>query len=117
MRLCSQPSHPVARLAQVGADARSKAAPPATSPPFDPAPHGYRPWRDLGVESADGYFTRLVGRAEQDLSRPLLSDPGAPGDLFAGAGAPWFLTLFGRDSLWTALMLLPLGTGFAGPGL
>ncbi|MCX5106572.1 hypothetical protein [Streptomyces sp. NBC_00439] len=85
--------------------------------PFDPAPHGYRPWRDLAVESADGDFTRLVGRAEQDLSRPLLSDPGAPGDLFAGAGAPWFLTLFGRDFLWTALMLLPLGTGFSGPGL
>ena len=32
---------------------------------------------------------------------------------FIGAGAPWFLTLFGRDSLWTARMLLPLGTDLA----
>ncbi|MGW0826590.1 amylo-alpha-1,6-glucosidase [Streptomyces sp. NPDC002845] len=33
--------------------------------------------------------------------------------MFAGAGAPWYLTLFGRDSLWTARMLLPLGTRLA----
>ncbi|HEY3436057.1 MAG TPA: amylo-alpha-1,6-glucosidase, partial [Actinotalea sp.] len=30
------------------------------------------------------------------------------------AGAPWFFTLFGRDSLWAARMLLPLGTDLAG---
>src|ERR671923_77392 len=33
---------------------------------------------------------------------------------FLAAGGPWFLTLFGRDSLWAARMLLPLGTGLAG---
>ncbi|WP_281196638.1 amylo-alpha-1,6-glucosidase, partial [Streptomyces lushanensis] len=38
---------------------------------------------------------------------------GAPEDQFLAAGAPWFLTLFGRDSLWAARMLLPLGTGLA----
>jgi glycogen debranching enzyme len=26
---------------------------------------------------------------------------------------PWFLTLFGRDSIWAARMMLPLGTGLA----
>ena len=36
-----------------------------------------------------------------------------PGDAFLAAGAPWFLTLFGRDSLWAARMLLPLGTDLA----
>ena len=48
-----------------------------------------------------------------DLSGLLLSDPDEPGDVFAAAGSPWFLTLFGRDSLWTARMTLPFGTDLA----
>ena len=34
--------------------------------------------------------------------------PDAP---FVAAGAPWYFTLFGRDSLWAARLLLPLDTG------
>lgn len=37
----------------------------------------------------------------------------SPGDTFLAAGVPWFFTLFGRDSLWAARMLLPLGTDLA----
>ena len=37
----------------------------------------------------------------------------SPGDQFFAAGAPWFFTLFGRDSLWAARMLLPLGPDVA----
>jgi glycogen debranching enzyme len=37
----------------------------------------------------------------------------APGEQFLAAGAPWFFTLFGRDSLWAARLLLPLGSGLA----
>ena len=33
--------------------------------------------------------------------------------MFAAAGTPWYLTLFGRDSLWTARMMLPFGTELA----
>ena len=29
-------------------------------------------------------------------------------DAFVAAGSPWFLTLFGRDSLWAARLLMPL---------
>ncbi|SDL59974.1 N-terminal domain of (some) glycogen debranching enzymes [Arthrobacter sp. ov407] len=36
--------------------------------------------------------------------------PDAP---FIAAGAPWYFTLFGRDSLWAARLLLPLDTGLA----
>jgi hypothetical protein len=49
----------------------------------------------------------------RDVEALLLSDPDAPEDLFAAAGSPWYLTLFGRDSLWTARLLLPLGTDLA----
>src|SRR2546430_3133945 len=48
-----------------------------------------------------------------DLAALLLADPLEPADLFAAAGAPWYLTLFGRDSLWTARMLLPAGLSLA----
>jgi glycogen debranching enzyme len=36
--------------------------------------------------------------------------PDAP---FMAAGAPWYFTLFGRDSLWAARFLLPLDAGLA----
>ncbi len=29
--------------------------------------------------------------------------------MYYAAGSPWYLTLFGRDSLWTARLALPLG--------
>jgi glycogen debranching enzyme len=47
-----------------------------------------------------------------DLGGLLLRDGRTP-DQFLAAGTPWFLTLFGRDSLWAARMLLPLGTDLA----
>ena len=36
-----------------------------------------------------------------------------PEQVFLAAGAPWYLTLFGRDSLWAARMLLPVDPGLA----
>jgi glycogen debranching enzyme len=55
----------------------------------------------------------LVAANLADLNALLMADPVEPGDLYAGAGAPWYLTLFGRDALWTARLLLPLGTELA----
>ena len=49
-----------------------------------------------------------------DLRLLRLADPADDAEEeFLGAGAPWFLTLFGRDSLWTARMLLPVTTDLA----
>ncbi|GAB2703008.1 amylo-alpha-1,6-glucosidase [Kitasatospora kifunensis] len=84
-----------------------------TPTPFEPVAAADRPWDALELTCADSDFTRLLAQSEQDLARLLLADPQAPTDVFAAAGAPWFLTLFGRDSLWTARMLLPLGTELA----
>ncbi|GGV89144.1 amylo-alpha-1,6-glucosidase [Streptomyces gelaticus] len=71
------------------------------------------PWRTPRLRSADRRFDHWLSRSAADLDRLRLTDPANPADQFLAAGAPWFLTLFGRDSLWAARMLLPLGTGLA----
>jgi len=75
---------------------------------------GRRPWAPLEVRSADPRLPAVVDRGLLDLEGLLLRDAGSlEGDLFAAAGSPWFLTLFGRDSLWVARMTLALGTDLA----
>lgn len=70
-------------------------------------------WSALRIRAADPRLSTAVTRAVTDLQHLLLTDPQAPDDVFAAAGTPWYLTLFGRDSLWTARMALPLGTDLA----
>jgi glycogen debranching enzyme len=65
------------------------------------------------LTSVNQDLARLFNAGLADLDHLLLADASAPGDLFAAAGAPWYLTLFGRDSLWTARFALPLGTDLA----
>lgn len=65
------------------------------------------------VEAGDPRLAALLDRSIADLKALELSDPLAPDDHFLAAGAPWYLTLFGRDSLWAARMLLPLGPALA----
>ncbi|GAA1967192.1 glycogen debranching N-terminal domain-containing protein [Terrabacter lapilli] len=67
----------------------------------------------LRVDASDPRLRRLVDASLADLRSLLLRDPADPGDVFAAAGTPWYLTLFGRDSIWTARMMLPLGTTLA----
>ncbi|HEU4811400.1 MAG TPA: glycogen debranching N-terminal domain-containing protein [Nocardioides sp.] len=69
------------------------------------------PWSpDAGVDAPDIRLRRTVEQSLTDLAGLLLADEG---DRFLAAGSPWFLTLFGRDSLWAARMLIPLDTGLA----
>ncbi|MEU7857649.1 glycogen debranching N-terminal domain-containing protein [Nonomuraea sp. NPDC049141] len=70
-------------------------------------------WSVPEVTADDTRLVRLAARSLEDLRSLRLAEPGEPGDTFLGAGVPWFLTLFGRDSLWAARMLLPLGTDLA----
>ena len=56
--------------------------------------HRLRPWLERSID---------------DLNSLRLATTEAPGDAFFAAGVPWYLTLFGRDSIWAARMLLPLG--------
>jgi hypothetical protein len=65
------------------------------------------------VRARDHRLERLVDRSLDDLAALRLTTPIDDGDTFLGAGVPWYLTLFGRDSLWAARMMLPLGTDLA----
>jgi glycogen debranching enzyme len=78
------------------------------------APHRAGPeWASPDVEAADRRLPALLDQALTDLGTLRLSARFAPDDVFLAAGAPWFFTLFGRDSIWAARMLLPLGTELA----
>ncbi|RZI94623.1 MAG: amylo-alpha-1,6-glucosidase, partial [Microbacterium sp.] len=72
------------------------------------------PWQHpAGDGSTDPRLHRWLDRALGDLAALRLALPDHPGDAFFAAGAPWFFTLFGRDSLWAARLLLPLDTTMA----
>ncbi len=68
----------------------------------------------LAVRCSDERFSRLVERSLDDLAALRLTDPEEPADAFCAAGSPWYLTLFGRDSLWAAFMAVPFDLELAG---
>lgn len=70
-------------------------------------------WDAVTVESVDPRPGRIMAQSVADLRGLLLTDPESPQDVFAAAGTPWYLTLFGRDSLWAARLMLPFGTELA----
>ncbi|WP_328345216.1 glycogen debranching N-terminal domain-containing protein [Streptomyces violaceus] len=75
----------------------------------DPRPTWQRP----EVTADDRRLPALVAQSLDDLQSLRMAMAASPGDTFLAAGVPWFFTLFGRDSLWAARMLLPLGTDLA----
>jgi len=77
-----------------------------------------RRWRrDVPLlATADEDLQMIIGRSLEDLGALRIFDPDFPERAVVAAGAPWFMTLFGRDSLitsWMALLVDPdlaLGT-------
>jgi hypothetical protein len=55
----------------------------------------------------------LVQTAARDLASLRMTPHDAPDQVFYAAGAPWFLTLFGRDSLLSARLSLSWAPGVA----
>ncbi|HUC24869.1 MAG TPA: glycogen debranching N-terminal domain-containing protein [Streptosporangiaceae bacterium] len=72
------------------------------------APASSPPWRVSAVAD-DTRLPALLAQSLADADALKMTTPGAPSDIFLAAGAPWFFTLFGRDSLWAARLLLPFG--------
>jgi glycogen debranching enzyme len=64
-----------------------------------------------GAAPADRRLGAWLTRSLADLEGLWMAARDSPADGFFAAGAPWYLTLFGRDSIWAARMLLPLEPG------
>lgn len=58
------------------------------------------------VETDKADFAAALTRAGEDLGALRIFDPEEPDRPILAAGAPWFMTVFGRDSLLTAWMTL-----------
>ena len=58
------------------------------------------------VESDHDWLGSVVARGAEDLGALRIFDPEFPERAVIAAGAPWFMTLFGRDSLLTSWMAL-----------
>lgn len=69
---------------------------------------GKASWHDALISTRDSRLDAWVSRSLQDLEALRMSIPDLPDDEFLAAGAPWFFTLFGRDSLWAARFMLPI---------
>lgn len=65
------------------------------------------------TSARDARLTRWLDVALADLDALRLCLPDHTEDEFYAAGAPWFFTLFGRDSLWAARLALPFDATIA----
>jgi glycogen debranching enzyme len=66
----------------------------------------------LATAGHDG-LQRVLRRSQQDLGALRIFDPDQPSLAAVAAGAPWFMALFGRDSLLTAYMALAVDQNLA----
>ncbi len=67
-----------------------------------------RLWREstAQIETDHRDLARAVDRSIEDLGSLRIFDPDHTDRVVVAAGAPWFMTLFGRDSLLTSWMAL-----------
>lgn len=68
---------------------------------------------NLTVRSDRTDLGEAVANAQQDLRTLRIYDPLHPDRVLVAAGAPWYMTLFGRDALIAAWMSLPAGPSLA----
>jgi glycogen debranching enzyme len=69
-----------------------------------------RTWTDEApvLQGGDDALRTVLETARQDLGALRITDPEHPDEHPVAAGAPWFMALFGRDSLLTSYMTLPV---------
>ena len=68
-----------------------------------------REWRHGAprLRAPDHDLAAVLRRSIEDIGALRIFDPAHPHRPVVAAGAPWFMALFGRDSLLTSWMLLP----------
>lgn len=67
-----------------------------------------------GLAGTDPRVAPWLRQSLQDLNGLRMATAADPDDAFFAAGSPWYFTLFGRDSLWTSRLLLPVDVAQAG---
>lgn len=75
-----------------------------------------RRWREQGpvLRRADNRsLARTLQRSREDLGALRIFDPAYPHDVAIAAGAPWFMALFGRDSILASLMSVAIDPALA----
>jgi glycogen debranching enzyme len=72
-------------------------------------------WQEKTPIATPGHegLQRVLRVSQQDLGSLRIFDPADPALAAVAAGAPWFMALFGRDSLLTAYMALPVDRSLA----
>ena len=65
------------------------------------------------VQMGNRSIERTLRRSYDDLGALRIEDPDHPERVVVAAGAPWFMTLFGRDSLLASEMALPVDPSLA----
>lgn len=88
----------------------------ASTSPFElEAARRHRAWGESApqLDLANDEIARVLRRSHEDLGSLRIFDPAHPGRAVVAAGAPWFMALFGRDSLLTAYMSLPVDPSLA----
>ncbi|GAB3244392.1 amylo-alpha-1,6-glucosidase [Nocardioides dilutus] len=61
--------------------------------------------------TADRALADAIERSIDDVGTLRIFDPDSPASPVIAAGSPWFMALFGRDSLLTSMMWLPFDPG------
>ncbi|MFI7585474.1 glycogen debranching N-terminal domain-containing protein [Spongisporangium articulatum] len=72
-------------------------------------------WRAASprIETPHAGLKATLKRSLEDLGTLRIFDPRSPERAVVAAGAPWFMALFGRDSLLTSHMLVPVDSSLA----
>jgi len=65
------------------------------------------------ISTPDKRLSGILAISAEDLGALRIFDSDRPDRSVVAAGAPWFMTLFGRDALLTSWMLIPLDPGLA----
>lgn len=73
-----------------------------------PPPSATPEWAAPVLAGEDRRLARFVDTSLSDLAALRSVVNTAPDDVVLAGGIPWFQTLYGRDSIWAAEMLLPL---------
>ena len=82
---------------------------------MSPSDRRYQEWvsRIPKLQMTNRSIERTLRRSYDDLGALRIEDPAHPERIVVAAGAPWFMTLFGRDSLWASEMALPVDPSLA----